>query len=98
MRNVSALAATAAPIRSGTDDAVGTGRRVRAGSRVGAAAGGLVVEVVLGVGEVGVGLGVVVVGGRVGVVVGSGSVSVVVGSGSVSVVVGNGSVSVVVGN
>src|SRR2546426_12823921 len=46
--NVLPLAASAAPIRSGTDDGVRAGRSVRASSKRGASAGGRVVEVVAG--------------------------------------------------
>src|SRR6266481_4140566 len=94
MTNVPPLAASAAPIRSGTDDGVRAGRSVRASSKRGAVAGGPVVEVVVG-GRVVVAVdAVVVVGDRV-VVVLSGSVSVVVGR--VTLVVVRGSVRVVTG-
>src|SRR2546427_5255381 len=80
MTNVPPLAASAAPIRSGTDDGERAGRSVRASSKRGAGAGGPVVEVV--------------VGGRVVVAVdgvgGAGDRVVVVLSGSVRVVVGRG--------
>src|SRR5882724_10494983 len=93
MTNVPPLAASAPPIRSGTDDGVRAGRRVRASSKRGAVAGGPVVEVVVG-GRVVVAVDAVVVGDRV-VVVLSGSVSVV--AGRVTVLVVSGSVSVVTG-
>src|SRR2546425_3363751 len=89
MTNVPPLAASAAPIRSGTDDGVRAGRSVWASSKRGAVAGGPVVEVVVGgrvVVAVDAGVGV---GDRV-VVVLSGSVSVVVGRGTLVVVSGSG--------
>src|SRR5713101_5650481 len=88
MTNVPPLAASAAPIRSGTDDGVRAGRSVRASSKRGAVVGGPVVEVVLDIGDVVLGLRVVVVGGTTVVVVLSGRVNVVVLSGRVCVLVG----------
>src|SRR5438128_2617536 len=94
MTNVPPLAASAAPIRSGTDDGVRAGRSVRASSKRGAVAGGPVGEVVVGGRGVVAVDAVVVVGDRV-VVVLSGSVSVV--AGRVTVLVVRGSVRVVTG-
>src|SRR5207247_1636562 len=82
MRNVLRPAASAAPIRSGTDDGVRTGRKVRASSKSGAATGGRVVEVVLDVSDVVVRRVSVVVGrtvsasSKVGVVTDGGRVVV----------------------
>src|SRR5438552_19131525 len=88
MTNVPPLAASAAPIRSGTDDGERAGRSVRASSKRGAGAGGPVVEVVVG-GRVVVAVdAVVVVGDRV-VVVLSGSVSVLTGRVTLVVVSGS---------
>src|SRR2546427_11814234 len=91
MTNVPPLAASAAPIRSGTDDGERAGRSVRASSKRGAGAGGPVVEVVVGGRVVVAGDAGVVVGDRV-VVVLSGSVSGVGGRGTLVVVSGRGRV------
>src|SRR5213079_2752104 len=95
MTNVPPLAASAAPIRSGTDDGVRAGRSVWASSKRGAVAGGPVVEVVVG-GRVVVAVGLVVVSGSVRVV--AGRVTLVVVSGSVRVVTGRVTLVVVSGS